>query len=96
MPSRYAHNKAVKDSDDGHKAKIDYNGHKPVRIATGHIDDVTAADAVEYAKEIEEAIKAEVDEFAVHERGGESIGYATVKDGEFVDWTLYSSYSNPQ
>ncbi len=88
---RLTHNKAVQDNTQ--KASIDYNGFsKTVDIATGHLDDVTAGDALEFAREIDDGLKAEIDDMAVHERGGDGVGYATVEDGELVDWTLYGQY----
>jgi len=91
MASRLAHNKAVQDNTT--KAAIDWNGHvKSVDIATGHLDDVKPSDALEFAKEIDSELKQQVDDVAIHERGGDGIGYATVEDGEFVDWTLYAQY----
>ncbi len=89
--TRRGRNKTV--SNDTQKAAINWNGSfKPVRIATGHIDSVSMADATEFAKEHDDEISRNVDEMAIHERGGDGIGYATVKDGEFIDYTIYSQY----
>lgn len=89
--TRRARNKAV--NNDTQKAAINWNGSlKPVRIATGHIDSVSASDATEFAKEHDDEISRTVDDMAIHERGGDGIGYATVEDGEFVDFTIYSQY----
>ena len=92
MVSRLSHNKAVQDNTT--IANIDWNGYgKTVDIATGHLDDVSAADAREFAEEHDDEIKAAVDDMAIHERGGDGIGYATVEDGELVDWTIYGQYT---
>lgn len=88
---RLARNKAVQDTTE--KASIDWNGHhKPVSIATGHLDDVSVTQAANYAEEIDSEAKAKVDGMAIQERGGEGIGYAKVADGEFVDFVIYAQY----
>jgi len=90
--TRRARNKAV--SNDTQEAAINWEGNfSPVSIATGHIDSVDAADAEAFAKEHDTEISQQVDDMAIHERGGDGIGYATVKDGEFVDYTIYSQYT---
>jgi len=90
---RLAHNKAVQKEQSGEKAMIEYNGFgRTVDISTGHLDDVTASDAIEYAQEIDDEIHQKVDQISVREKNADSIGYATVKDGEFVDYTIYGQY----
>lgn len=89
---RLAHNKAVQ-KEQAQKAMIEFNGFgRTVDIATGHLDDVAASDGIEYAQEIDDEIHEKVDQIAVREKNADSIGYATVKDGEFVDYTIYGQF----
>lgn len=93
MNSRLAHNMAVQ--DDSTEAAISYDGLvKPVDIATWHLDNVSVSDALAYAKEHDDEIKEDVDELAVHERGGDNIGYVTIEDGEIVGHTIYAQYQH--
>ena len=91
MNSRLARNNAVQDKRP--TAAIDYEGFaSPVSIATGHLEDVSAADAMAYAKEHDDEIKQAIDDMAVHERGGDGVGYVTIEDGEIVSYTIYAQY----
>ena len=97
---RLAHNKAVqnrrkRNQEHDAEASIDYAGFaRCVDVATEHIEGLSASDAMDWAKEVDDELKAEVDDMAVHERGGDGIGYAKVKDGEIIGYTIYSQYQH--
>lgn len=86
-----AHNNAVKKEET--IAGMNHAGRmKPVEITVGHLDNVSRQDAREYAKEHDSEIKAELDQMAVVERGGDGIGRVIVEGGEIVDWKLNAPY----
>jgi len=91
---RLAHNKAVqnqRNNDHDAKAQISVDDYG-VDIAIGHIDGLSFSDERDYVEQIEDELNAELDKFAVCERGGDGVGYAKVRDGEFVGWKLYANY----
>jgi len=95
---RLAHNKAVqnrrkRNQDHDAEAAFSWDGFaRCVDVATGHIDDLSVSDAMNWAEEVDGELKDEIDQMAVHERGGDGIGYAKVKDGEIIGYTIYSQY----
>ena len=91
---RLAHNKAVenqRNNDHDAKAQISVDEYG-VDIAIGHIDGLSFSDERDYVEQIEDEFTTKLDDFAVHEHGGDGVGYAKVKDGEFVGYTIYSQY----